>query len=96
MAAVDETSLSGEKVWNFTASAPDGRRDVDEPVGEVEVAVVVHARLGDDVDVTRRRDLAPAMVAVRHGCTPSPRGLRILGVGAGHADDRAGRRGRSR
>jgi hypothetical protein len=23
VAAVDETSLSGEKVWNFTASAPD-------------------------------------------------------------------------
>ena len=70
------TQSSGVRFWNFTASQPARDRGVDQLLGELDVAVVVDADLGDDVRGLAVTDAATADVnracsghVVRDGAT---------------------------
>ncbi len=62
--------ISGVRFWNLTASAPGFGGDVDEPLGELDVAVVVQPDLGDDVGGAASAD-HPRSDGDGHGFFPS-------------------------
>ena len=87
------SQISGVRFWNFTASRAGVGGDVDEPLGELDVAVVVEADLGDHVDGAAAADRRSVRCVTRHALTPlvaAPVGACGSRRGCGRASDPVG------